>query len=65
MALTERAICDTADRFLNAFWNEHQSSAEKIWTWKHKCDELDLQNKDQGISLSLSLSLPFGGVICI
>jgi len=39
-------------RFLNAFWNEHQGEAEKIWAWKHKCDELDLQAKDQGTPLS-------------
>merc|ERR1711907_337345 len=38
--------------FLNAYWGEYgETNAEKMWTWKLKCDELDLQNHENGNSL--------------
>merc|ERR1712137_1459193 len=38
--------------FLNAYWGEYgEANAEKMWTWKLKCDELDLQNHENGNAL--------------
>ena len=37
--------------FLNAYWHKHKEDAEKLWNFKHKCDELDLQNHEEGNSL--------------
>jgi len=38
--------------FLNAFWADFGSrEAEKIWAYKHKCDELDLDKKAAGCAL--------------
>eukprot|EP00011_Vannellida_sp_DIVA3-517-6-12_P014129 CAMPEP_0114612082 /NCGR_PEP_ID=MMETSP0168-20121206/4442_1 /TAXON_ID=95228 ORGANISM="Vannella sp., Strain DIVA3 517/6/12" /NCGR_SAMPLE_ID=MMETSP0168 /ASSEMBLY_ACC=CAM_ASM_000044 /LENGTH=319 /DNA_ID=CAMNT_0001823063 /DNA_START=66 /DNA_END=1025 /DNA_ORIENTATION=- len=38
--------------FLNAFWNSFgEENAEKIWAYKHKCDELDLQESENGNGL--------------
>jgi hypothetical protein len=37
---------------MNAYWGEHgEKNGEMLWNWKHKCDELDLQNHDAGNSL--------------
>lgn len=37
--------------FLNAYWHKYKDDAEKIWQFKHKCDELDLQNHEEGSGL--------------
>jgi len=37
--------------FLNAFWEQYSSVAEKIWVYKHKCDDLDLEKKANGCAL--------------
>jgi len=38
--------------FMNAYWGEHgERSAEILWLWKLKSDELDLQNHENGSSL--------------
>jgi len=37
--------------FLNAFWNEHQDKAEKLWTWTREFEKLDLENHEQGTGL--------------
>jgi len=37
--------------FLNAVWNNHSAQAETLWNYKHKCDELDIQNGAAGNSL--------------
>jgi len=38
--------------FLNAYWHKFgQSEAEKIWAYKHRCDEYDLQNRAAGSAL--------------
>ena len=38
--------------FLNAFWTTFgEEQAEKIWAYKHKCDELDLEKKAEGHEL--------------
>jgi len=38
--------------FLNAFWHKFgEAEAERLWDFKHKCDELDLQNHENGNSL--------------
>jgi len=49
--LCTRTHKDQVVWFLNAFWNELQGEAEKLWTWKFKCDELDLQNHELGSGL--------------
>src|SRR3954453_10502320 len=36
---------------LNAFWPEHGSEAEKIWSYKHSFDELDHDRKADGCAL--------------
>merc|ERR1712137_432952 len=50
-ALCTRTHKEQVVWFLNAFWNEHQGEAEKLWAWKHKCDELDLENHENGCGL--------------
>jgi len=38
--------------FLNAFWNQFaKNETEKIWDYKHKFDQLDLEKKAQGHAL--------------
>jgi len=37
--------------FLNGYWHKHAADAERIWDFKHKCDELDLENHEEGSSL--------------
>ena len=37
--------------FLNAFWNEFKEEAERLWTWQHKYDELDLEKGASGNGL--------------
>jgi DNA repair exonuclease SbcCD ATPase subunit len=49
-------LCDKTHKeqiiwFLNAFWNEYSGDSEKLWLWKLKCDELDLQNHENGTGL--------------
>ena len=50
-ALSEKTHKEQIIWFLNAFWNELQAEAEKLWLFKLKCDELDLQNHENGTGL--------------
>jgi hypothetical protein len=50
-SLTEKTHKEQIIWFLNAFWNEYQSEAEKLWLYKLKCEELDLQNHENGTGL--------------
>jgi len=50
--LSAKTYKDQAIWFLNAYWKDFgQKEAERIWTYKHKCDELDLQNRAAGTAL--------------
>ena len=51
-----KQLCDKTHKeqcvwFLNGYWHKYKDDAEKIWNFKHKCDELDLQNHENGSSL--------------
>eukprot|EP01090_Pellita_catalonica_P016162 TRINITY_DN4562_c0_g1_i1.p3 TRINITY_DN4562_c0_g1~~TRINITY_DN4562_c0_g1_i1.p3 ORF type:complete len:264 (-),score=78.49 TRINITY_DN4562_c0_g1_i1:1135-1926(-) len=48
---TTRSYGDQGRAFLNAFWEEHEKDAEKIWTWAIKFAELDLDKKEEGCDL--------------
>jgi len=38
--------------YLNAFWHKGgEAEAERLWDFKHKCDELDLQEHENGSGL--------------
>ena len=39
--------------YLNAYWEEPhgEAEAENLWLYKHKMDELDLQNHEDGCCL--------------
>ena len=37
--------------FLNAFFDSLESEAERVWEYKHKCDEYDLQKHEEGNAL--------------
>ena len=46
--LASRPYKEQAQWFMNAFWNqvfEGNDEPEKVWAYKHKHDELDLENK--------------------
>ena len=49
--LTARTHKEQVVWFLNAIWNTHSAQAETLWNYKHKCDELDIQNGAAGNSL--------------
>jgi len=51
-ALTQRTYKEQVVWFLNAFWEEFaQNEAEKLWKYKHMCDELDVQKGASGFEL--------------
>eukprot|EP01095_Lingulamoeba_sp_RSL-Kostka_P006764 TRINITY_DN213_c0_g1_i3.p1 TRINITY_DN213_c0_g1~~TRINITY_DN213_c0_g1_i3.p1 ORF type:complete len:263 (-),score=129.51 TRINITY_DN213_c0_g1_i3:134-922(-) len=37
--------------FLNAFWNEHEGEAEKLWAFVDKCSEFDYEKHEEGCGL--------------
>mmetsp|Transcript_1056 Transcript_1056/g.1541 ORF Transcript_1056/g.1541 Transcript_1056/m.1541 type:complete len:320 (-) Transcript_1056:75-1034(-) len=50
--LSTKTYKEQAVWFLNAFWNSFgEENAEKIWAYKHKCDDLDLQDGENGSGL--------------
>jgi len=50
--LTSKTHKEQVIWFLNAVWHNHgERDAETLWNYKHKCDELDLQNGSSGNSL--------------
>jgi len=51
-ALCQKTHKDQIIWFMNAFWEDFASEqAEKMWAYKLKCDELDLQNHEKGHEL--------------
>ncbi|KAL6063224.1 hypothetical protein QOT17_011706 [Balamuthia mandrillaris] len=50
--LASRTYKEQVVWFLNAFWEEFaKEEAERLWKFKHLCDELDLAKKEQGCAL--------------
>ena len=49
--VTAKKYKDQAIFFLNAFWAEAGSDAEKIWEQYHLVCELDVENKEEGFKL--------------
>ena len=49
--VTAKKYKDQAIFFLNAFWAEAGSDAEKIWNEYHLVCELDVENKEEGCKL--------------
>jgi DNA repair exonuclease SbcCD ATPase subunit len=50
--LCKKTYKDQAIWFLNAYWHTFgQKEAETIWNYKHKCDQLDLEKKNEGCAL--------------
>lgn len=49
--VTSKTYAEQAKFFLNAFWAEHQKSAEEIWRWTRKCIELDTEKREHGSDL--------------
>jgi hypothetical protein len=39
--VTRKTYAEQAIFFLNAFWKEHGTEAEQVWTWWQKFVELD------------------------
>ena len=50
-ALTEKTHKEQIVWFLNAYWHKYSKDAELLWQFKLKCDELDLQNHENGNGL--------------
>jgi len=50
-SLCQRTHKEQVVWFLNAYWHKYAEQAERLWEFKHKCDELDLQNHENGNSL--------------
>jgi len=50
--LSSKTYKDQAIWFLNAYWGTFgEKEAEKLWKFKHKCDELDLNKRSEGSAL--------------
>eukprot|EP01104_Vermistella_antarctica_P019547 TRINITY_DN7708_c0_g1_i1.p1 TRINITY_DN7708_c0_g1~~TRINITY_DN7708_c0_g1_i1.p1 ORF type:complete len:347 (+),score=102.90 TRINITY_DN7708_c0_g1_i1:50-1042(+) len=49
--LATRTYKEQAIWYLNAYWGDLESDAEKLWDFRNKFSELDLDQKDQGCSL--------------
>jgi len=50
--LTSYTYKNQAIWFLNAFWNSFaEKEAENVWEYVHHCNDLDLQNKEEGSQL--------------
>jgi DNA repair exonuclease SbcCD ATPase subunit len=49
--LCSRTYKEQAIWFLNAFWDQIGSEAEKFWDYVHKCADLDLQKHGDGCAL--------------
>merc|ERR1712232_1477366 len=48
-ALSQQTYKAQAIWFLNAFWNTiAEKEAENVWEYVHHCNDLDLQNKEEG-----------------
>lgn len=41
----------TICRFLNAFWDDHEGSAERLWQYAIKCAEVDIDRHEEGSGL--------------
>jgi len=50
-ALCQKCYKDQFIWFLNAFWHKIEDQAEKLWAFKHKCEELDIENHEAGNAL--------------
>eukprot|EP01130_Rhizamoeba_saxonica_P002696 TRINITY_DN1245_c0_g1_i1.p1 TRINITY_DN1245_c0_g1~~TRINITY_DN1245_c0_g1_i1.p1 ORF type:complete len:322 (-),score=129.87 TRINITY_DN1245_c0_g1_i1:26-991(-) len=48
---TSKPYAEQAKCFLNAYWAEHEDSAEQIWGWVHEFIELDFENGKEGNDL--------------
>merc|ERR1712137_738601 len=49
--LCQKTYKQQAVWFLNAFWEEHEAEAEKLWEYVQKLNELDLENHEEGSAL--------------
>ena len=50
-ALSKLTYKQQAVWFLNAFWDNVQGDAEKLWKYVHTCSDLDLQDHEEGCGL--------------
>ena len=50
-ALSKLTYKQQAVWFLNAFWDDVQGDAEKLWKYVHTCSDLDLQDHEEGCGL--------------
>jgi len=50
-ALCEKTYKEQAVWFLNAFWDDHESEAERIWEYVLKCADIDIENHGEGCAL--------------
>jgi len=50
-AFTSMNYAQQGQAFLNAFWKEHGTQAEDVWTWHLKFSELDLAKGKEGSDL--------------
>jgi len=51
LSLCETTYKEQAIWFLNAFWDSFSDEAERVWTYVHKCAEIDLQRHGDGNAL--------------
>eukprot|EP01102_Stenamoeba_stenopodia_P015884 TRINITY_DN5484_c0_g6_i1.p1 TRINITY_DN5484_c0_g6~~TRINITY_DN5484_c0_g6_i1.p1 ORF type:complete len:343 (+),score=110.21 TRINITY_DN5484_c0_g6_i1:71-1030(+) len=51
LSLSARNHKEQAIWFLNAFWDQHQGEAERVWGYVQKFADLDLQNRAAGSGL--------------